>query len=86
MAANFAKFHACIIKCTIQPNICAYLLHYKSDAAKLTVTQPDACLYSRGQVHGRRHGNGRVAQSERRRGAAPDVGPVLIVTMWIVII
>ena len=47
----------------------------KSDAAKLTATQPDACLSSRGQVHGCRHGNDRVAQSERGRRAATNVGP-----------
>ena len=29
-----AKFHACIIKCTIQPNICAYLLDYSRDFVK----------------------------------------------------
>ena len=47
----------------------------ESDAANLTAMQPDACLSSRGQVHGRRHGNGKVAQSERGRGAATNVGP-----------
>ena len=45
----------------------------ESDAAK--PTQPDACQSSRGQVHGRRHGNGRVAQSERGRRVATNVGP-----------
>ena len=46
----------------------------KSDAAKLMATQPDACLSSRGQVHGRRHGNCRVAQSESGCRAATNVG------------
>ena len=43
----------------------------ESDAAKPTATQPHACQSSRGQVHGRRHGTGWVAQSEMGRGAAP---------------
>ena len=47
----------------------------ESDAAKLTATQPHACQSSRGQVHGRRHGTGRVAQSERGRGAVNNGGP-----------
>ena len=42
----------------------------ESDADKSTATQPHACPSSRDQVHGRRHGTGRVAQSERERGAA----------------
>ena len=42
----------------------------ESDADKSTATQPHACASSRDQVHGRRHGTGRVAQSERGRGAA----------------
>ena len=40
-----------------------------------TATQPHACQSSRSQVHGRRHGTGRVAQSERRRGAANNGCP-----------
>ena len=47
----------------------------KSDAAKPTATQPDGCLSSRGQFHGRRHDNGRVAQSERGHRAATNIGP-----------
>ena len=46
----------------------------ESDAAKPTATQPHACQSSRGQVHGRRRGTC-VAQSERGRGAATNVGP-----------
>ena len=34
----------------------------ESDAAKPTAMQPHACQSSRGQVHGRRHGTGRVAK------------------------
>ena len=40
-----------------------------------TAMQPQACQSSRGQVHGRRHGTGRVAQSERRHVAANNGGP-----------
>ena len=58
----------------------------ESDAAKPTATQPHACQSSRGQVHGRRHGTGWVAQSERGLGVANNGGPVLSVTMSIVII
>ena len=58
----------------------------ESDADKSTATQPHACPSSRDQVHGRRHGTGRVAQSERERGAANNWGPELSVTMSIVTI
>ena len=47
----------------------------ESDAAKPTATQPDACHSNRCQVHGRRHGNDRVAESERGRRVATNVGP-----------
>ena len=46
----------------------------ESDAAKPTTTKPDACQSSRGQG---RHGNGRVAQSERGRRASTNWAPVL---------
>ena len=43
----------------------------ESDAANPTATQPHECQSSRSQVHGRRRGTGRIAQS----GAATNVGP-----------
>ena len=57
-----------------------------SDADKSTATKPHACPSRRDQVHGRRHGTGRVAQSEGRVVPRTIEAPELSVTMSIVTI